>query len=57
MKKFLYVILFMNAYLFLIVIKISKFKDTTRAFKKDTSVFKDWKEDNNKIYQLCNEHD
>jgi NLR family CARD domain-containing protein 3 len=38
-------------------VKQSKFKVYQRVFKKDTSVFKDWKEDTAEIMTKCSEHD
>eukprot|EP00347_Sterkiella_histriomuscorum_P014450 403360819 len=40
-----------------IFVKTSKIKVFQRVFKKDTSVFKDWKEDTASSYLKCGEHD
>ncbi len=36
---------------------MSKFKVTTRLFKKESSVFKEWKEDTEDTIAKCAEHD
>ncbi|CDW89852.1 UNKNOWN [Stylonychia lemnae] len=40
-----------------VYIKQSKMKVFSRVFKKETSVFRDWKEDNDQILARCCDHD
>ena len=41
----------------ILVEKGSQYKDNSRAFNKETSVFASWKQDNKAIYDKCFEHD